>query len=130
AIVAAQRNRVALNAAGVDDAAIPVLAEVGIAARANTVGVGGIRQGHVEGRVVPPGVPAGGRGVERGRNRGSARAVAPVAVGGITAAAGPDAPSDGASGETATGAIGKIRTGAKCHPLAEQHGVAGAVLNF
>src|SRR5207237_9154390 len=69
-VAAAGRERAALNAARVDHAAVPVLAELRVAARPEA-GVG-----RVEVRVVPPVVLVGG-------------AVAPGTVGGVARPAGP-----------------------------------------
>ena len=132
AIVAAMGNARRLDAAGIDHAAVPVLAEVRIAPRSGaSIQVVGCTIGGVEHRAVPPGVAVGSRGVIVRRQRSGRCTVGPGGIRRVAAAAGPDAPGHRAGGEPRRGrGTGKVRPGAKRHPLGEQDGVARAVLDL
>src|SRR5262245_20476764 len=101
AVVALVRPRVALDAAGVDHAAVPVLAEVRIGPRAGTgVEVARSPVRVVEHGVVPPGVPVRGGRVAGERQRRARGPVGPVGKRGGLAAAGPDGPGDRPRGQS------------------------------
>ena len=75
AIVATQWNRITLNPAGVDDAAIAVLTKIGITAWADAVGIGDVEL--IERGVVPPGIARVGRRI--GRESSASRRLADLA---------------------------------------------------
>src|SRR5207302_2038802 len=122
----------ALNSAGIDDAAVPVLPEVGVAPRAGTV-VRGSRRAvrRIEQRAIPPGISVGAVDVGRRGQRSGVGPVGPGTVRRVPAAAGPNAPGYGAGGQTGGSArIGEVGTRTPGHSLRKQHGVARAVFDL